>query len=143
MSTPIKDDYIYILNDTSSSESERDRLDAQHEICNDIMRNELLPSHIQGGLMDLSLSRGPKVLDVAMARVLPQNAGLVGLDYDPTKFLSPPLLAKNITLREADMYYPFQEDLIGQFDVVTTRLITLAIEAGLVKTLMTLLRPGG
>lgn len=156
MSTPIKDDSIYILNDGSSSESERDRLDEQHEICNDILRNELLPSHIQGELEVSSPSRAPKVVDVAtgsaswlraMARILPPNAELVGLDYDPTKFPSRSLLAKNITLREADMYCPFAGDLIGQFDVVHVRLITFAIKAGqgaeLVKNMTTLLRPGG
>ncbi|RYP59782.1 hypothetical protein DL769_008400 [Monosporascus sp. CRB-8-3] len=156
MSAPIKDDSIYILNDGSSSESERERLDAQHDICNDIMRNELLPPHIQAELLASSSSRAPKVLDVAtgsaawlraMAKLLPPDAELVGLDYDPTKFPPPSLLASNITLREADMYRPFPGDLVRQFDVVHARLITFALKAGqgaeLVKNLMTLLRPGG
>ncbi|KAI1128451.1 hypothetical protein F5Y10DRAFT_240404 [Nemania abortiva] len=156
MAALIKDDSIYILNDGSSSESERDRLDVQHEICNDVMRNELLPSHIQRELLDLSSSRAPKVLDVAtgsaswlraIVKLLPPSAELVGLDYDPTKFPSPSLLTDNITLKEADMYRPFPKDLVGQFDVVHVRFIHFALKVGqgaeLVKNLMTLLRPGG
>jgi SAM-dependent methyltransferase len=156
MSVPIKDDSIYILNNGSSSESERNRLDVQHEICNDIMRNKLLPPHIQAELLALSSTRAPKVLDVAtgsaawlhaMANILPPNAELVGLDYDPTKFPPPSSLASNITLRAGDMYQPFPGDLVGQFDVVHVRLISFALKAGqgaeLVKNLMTLLRPGG
>lgn len=156
MSAPNKGDSIYVLNDGSSSHLERDRLDVQHEICNDVMRDELLPSHIQAELLASSSSRAPKVLDVAtgsaswlraMAKLLPPKAELVGLDYDPTKFPPPSLLAGNITLREADMYRPFPGDLIGHFDVVHARLITFALKAGqgaeLVKNLMTLLRPGG
>lgn len=156
MPAPTKDDSIYILNNGSTSEWERDRLDMQHEICNDAMRNELLPPHIQAELLAISSSRVPRVLDVAtgsaawlraMAKVLPPEAELVGVDYDPTKFPPASLLANNITLREADMYRPFPEDLVGQFDVVHARLITFALKAGqgaeLVKNLMTLLRPGG
>ncbi|KAI0377160.1 hypothetical protein F5Y04DRAFT_285106 [Hypomontagnella monticulosa] len=151
-----QDDSIYILNDGSSPESESKRLDAQHDICNDVMRNELLPSYIQAELLALPPSRAPKVVDVATgsaawlraaAKCLPPGAELVGIDYDPTKFPPPSLLSSNITLREADMYRPFPADLLGRFDVVHARLITFALKAGqgpeLVKNLMTLLRPGG
>jgi SAM-dependent methyltransferase len=153
MSVSTKDGSIYILNDGSSSEAEANRLDLQHHICNDILRGELLPPLIQA---ELSATSSPKVLDIAtgsaawlraIAKVLPLEAELVGLDYDPTKFPSPSLLSSNITLREADMYKPFPADLLGQFDVVHARLITLAVKAGsgpgLVKNLTTLLRPGG
>ncbi|KAI1818408.1 S-adenosyl-L-methionine-dependent methyltransferase [Poronia punctata] len=153
MTAIAKDASIYILND-ESAKTESDRLDDQHEICNEIMRGELLPPHIRDEL--LKTTSRPKVVDVAtgssawlraMAKTLPDDAELVGLDYDPSKFPPAASLPSNMTLREADMYRSFDEDLIGRFDVVHVRLINLALKAGqgvqVLQNLMTLLRPGG
>lgn len=142
---------VYFLN-AGAAEAERERLNKQHRLFDDIMNNELLPPHITSALS--TSPEPPKILEIAtgtavwlteLAKTLPADAELVGLDYDTSKF--PPSLPSNITLRQANMYEPFPSDLLGKFDVVNVRLIIFALKVGqgtdLVKNLMTLLRPGG
>jgi ubiquinone/menaquinone biosynthesis C-methylase UbiE len=150
MLTSNETESIYILN-AGSAQSEHDRLNAQHRLFDDMMQNDLLPQHIAS-----SLPTHPKILELAtgtaiwlteMAKTLPPNAEFVGLDFDTSKFPSASSLPPNITLRKANMYEPFPDDLLGKFDVVNVRLILFALKEGtgldLVKNLMTLLKPGG
>ncbi|KAI8632711.1 hypothetical protein F5Y19DRAFT_418601 [Xylariaceae sp. FL1651] len=144
---------IYILN-AGSAQLEHDRLNTQHCLFDDMMQNQLLPPHIDSALT--ASPTPPKILEIAtgtavwlssIAKTLPSDAELVGLDFDTTKFPPSASLAPNITLRKANMYEPFPSDLLGKFDVVNVRLIIFALKKGsgteLVKNLMTLLKPGG
>ncbi|KAH8168139.1 hypothetical protein CIB48_g27 [Xylaria polymorpha] len=146
-------DSIYILN-AGSAESEHERLNRQHVLFDDMMENNLLPPHIATSLN--ASTTAPKILEVAtgtavwlqeVAKILPSEAEFVGLDFDTSKFPLASSLPRNITLRKANMYEPFPDDLIGKFDVVNVRLIIFALKDGLgvdlVKNLMTLLKPGG
>ncbi|KAI3318859.1 hypothetical protein HD806DRAFT_511177 [Xylariaceae sp. AK1471] len=141
---------IYFLN-AGSAQSEHHRLNVQHHLFNDIMQGDLLPPHIAA-----ALDASPRVLEIAtgtaiwlteIAKTLTQDAELVGLDFDTSKFPPPSSLPPNITLRQANMYEPFPSDLLGRFDVVNVRLIIFALKKGhgtdLVRNLMTLLKPGG
>ncbi|KAI1359099.1 hypothetical protein F5Y08DRAFT_320453 [Xylaria arbuscula] len=142
---------VYFLND-GAAEAERERLNRQHRLFDDMMNNELLPPHIATALSESPTP--PKILEIAtgtavwlmdVAKTLSADAEFVGLDYDKSKF--PPSLPPNITLRQANMYEPFPSDLLGKFDVVNVRLIIFALKDGegieLAKNLMTLLKPGG
>lgn len=142
-----------MLND-GSAQSEHDRLNLQHALLDDIMRNDLLPPHIASALS--ASSTPPKILEIAtgtavwlsdVAKTLSPDAELVGLDFDTSKFPEPSTLAPNISLRQANMFKPFASDLLGQFDVVNVRLIVFALKAGdgigLAKNIMSLLKPGG
>ncbi|KAI0431740.1 hypothetical protein F5Y09DRAFT_303708 [Xylaria sp. FL1042] len=142
---------VYFLN-AGAAQSEHDRLNRQHRLFDDMMQNDLLPPHIASSLS--ASPTPPNILEIAtgtavwlseVAKTLPADAELVGLDYDTSKF--PPSHAPNITLRQANMYEPFPEDLLGKFDVVNVRLIIFALKVGqgtdLVRNLMTLLKPGG
>ncbi|KAI0903410.1 hypothetical protein F4823DRAFT_618674 [Ustulina deusta] len=142
---------VYFLN-AGAAKLEHDRLNRQHRLFDDMMQNDLLPPHIASSLS--TSSTPPKILEIAtgtavwlseIAKTLPPDAELVGLDYDTSKF--PSSLAPNITLRQANMYEPFPSDLLGKFDVVNVRLIVFALKEGqgteLVTNLMTLLKPGG
>ncbi|GAW24526.1 hypothetical protein ANO14919_141130 [Xylariales sp. No.14919] len=142
---------IYFLN-AGAAQAEQDRLNRQHRLFDDMMQNDLLPPHIASALA--TSPTPPKVLEIAtgtavwlteVAKTLRPDAEFVGLDYDTSKF--PTSLPPNITLRQADMFKPFPSDLLGKFDVVNVRLIIFALKEGqgtdLVKSLMTLLKPGG
>ncbi|KAJ2992242.1 hypothetical protein NUW58_g2232 [Xylaria curta] len=144
---------IYFLN-AGSAQSEDERLNTQFYLFNDAVRNELLPQHISSSLS--ASSAPPKIMEIAtgtgiwlseLAKTLPPDAELVGLDYDTSKFPPTSSLTPNITLRHADMYEPFPSDLLGKFDVVHVRLVIFAMKDGygarLAKNLMTLLKPGG
>ncbi|GAP87194.2 putative methyltransferase domain-containing protein [Rosellinia necatrix] len=145
---------IYMLNAGAAAQTEHDRLNMQHSVCNDAMENDLLPPHIASSLS--ASSTPPKILEIAtgtgvwlieVAKTLSPDAELVGLDFDTSKFPIPAALASNITLRQANMFEPFPSDLLGRFDVVNVRLIVFALKEGqgidLAKNLMTLLKPGG
>ncbi|KAI1741934.1 hypothetical protein F4680DRAFT_464239 [Xylaria scruposa] len=144
---------IYLLND-GSAEPEQVRLNRQHRLFDDIMQNDLLPPHIASSLD--SSSTPPKIVEIAtgsaiwlldIAKTFSPDAELVGIDLDTSKFPSASDLPPNITLRQANMFEPFPNDLIGKFDVVNMRLIVFALKEGygteLVRNLMTLLKPGG
>ncbi|RYP35499.1 hypothetical protein DL768_010994 [Monosporascus sp. mg162] len=144
---------MYMLN-SGSAQLEHDRLNLQHYLFNDIMQGDLLPPHIASAL-DAS-STPPRVLEIAtgsaiwlteIAKTLPHDAELVGLDYDTSRFPHSSSLPSNITLRKADMYEPFPSDLLGRFDVVHVRMILFGLKEGhgtdLMRNLMTLLKPGG
>ncbi|KAI0547521.1 hypothetical protein F4679DRAFT_586395 [Xylaria curta] len=144
---------IYLLND-GSAESEQGRLNRQHHLFDDIMQNDLLPPHIASSL-DTS-STPPKIIEIAtgsaiwlldIAKTFSPDAELVGIDFDTSKFPSASDLPPNITLRQANMFESFPNDLVGKFDVVNVRLIVFALKEGcgieLVRNLMTLLKPGG
>ncbi|KAI1326791.1 hypothetical protein F5Y16DRAFT_374048 [Xylariaceae sp. FL0255] len=146
-------DSIYILND-GSAQTEHERLNRQHVLFMEILENDLLPPHIKSSLA--ASTQPPKVLDLAtgtgiwllsVAKELPSDAELVGLDFDTTKFPPPAELPNNVSLRKANMFEPFPDELLGTFDVVNVRLIIFALKAGdgldLVKNIMTLLKPGG
>ncbi|KAI1272153.1 hypothetical protein F5Y07DRAFT_392211 [Xylaria sp. FL0933] len=147
----VESESVYFLN-AGAAQSEHDRLNRQHRLFDDMMHNELLPPHIASALS--ASPTPPKILEIAtgtaiwlseVAKTLPPDAELVGLDYDTSKF--PPSHAPNITLRQANMYEPFPDNLLGKFDVVNVRLIIFALKEGqgthLVRNLMTLLKPGG
>ncbi|KAI0195669.1 S-adenosyl-L-methionine-dependent methyltransferase [Xylaria flabelliformis] len=144
---------IYLLND-GSAESEQGRLNRQHRLFDDIMQNDLLPPQVASSL-DAS-STPPKIVEIAtgsaiwlldIAKTFSPDAELVGIDFDTSKFPSASDLPPNITLRQANMFEPFPNDLVGKFDVVNVRLIVFALKEGygidLVRNLMTLLKPGG
>ncbi|KAI0808703.1 hypothetical protein GGR55DRAFT_679924 [Xylaria sp. FL0064] len=125
---------VYFLN-AGAAQSEHDRLNRQHRLFDDMMHNDLLPPHIASSL--LASPTPPKILEIAtgtaiwlseVAKTLPPDAELVGLDYDTSKF--PSSHAANITLRQANMYKPFPDDLLGKFDVVNVRLIIFALKEG-------------
>ncbi|KAK5636175.1 hypothetical protein RRF57_011887 [Xylaria bambusicola] len=142
---------VYFLN-AGTAESEHERLNRQHHLFDDMMYNDLLPPHISSALSNsptppniIEIATGTAIWLTEIAKTLPADAELVGLDYDTSKFS--PSLPSNITLRQADMYEPFPNDLLGRFDVVNVRLIIFALKEGqgtdLVRNLMTLLKPGG
>ncbi|KAI1259441.1 hypothetical protein F5Y18DRAFT_433251 [Xylariaceae sp. FL1019] len=153
MTTSGETDSIYVLND-GSSEAEHERLNLQHRLFDDIMQNTLLPPHIHSSITETS--KAPKVLDLAtgtgiwltsVAKTLPPDSELVGLDFDTSKFPPAGSLPPNITLSKGNIFEPFPADLHGRFDVVNVRLILLALKVGdgtaLMKNVMSLLKPGG
>ncbi|KAJ3579230.1 hypothetical protein NPX13_g1340 [Xylaria arbuscula] len=117
---------MYMLN-SGSSQAERDRLDVQHHLFNEIMQGHLLPPHI---IAELNASPAPpKVLEMAtgsavwlteVAKLLPSEAELVGLDYDTSRFPLSSSLPPNVKLCKGDMYEPFPNGLLGKFDVLVT-----------------------
>ncbi|KAI1352736.1 hypothetical protein F5Y01DRAFT_324023 [Xylaria sp. FL0043] len=144
---------MYMLN-SGSAQVEHDRLNVQHHLFNDIMQGDLLPPHIASALN--AAPTPPKILEMAtgsaiwlteVAKTLPSNAELVGLDYDTSRFPPPSSLPSNITLAKGDMYEPFSSDLLGKFDVVHVRMILFGLKDGrgteVAKNLLTLLKPGG
>jgi len=148
-----KDESIYFLN-AGSPEAEHRRLNTQHFVFTDIMQEDLLPPHIASSLA--ASPTPPKILDLAtgsaiwlveIAKTLPPEAELVGVDLDTSKFPPASSLPSNISLQTANIHEPFPEELLGKFDVVHLRLIIFALKDGLgidlVKNLMTLLKPGG
>ncbi|KAI1357939.1 hypothetical protein F5Y08DRAFT_333515 [Xylaria arbuscula] len=144
---------MYMLN-SGSSQAERDRLDVQHHLFNEIMQGHLLPPHI---IAELNASPAPpKVLEMAtgsavwlteVAKLLPSEAELVGLDYDTSRFPLSSSLPPNVKLCKGDMYEPFPNGLLGKFDVVHVRMILFGVKEGrgieVARNLLTLLKPGG
>ncbi|KAI0508254.1 hypothetical protein F5B22DRAFT_659718 [Xylaria bambusicola] len=144
---------MYMLN-SGSSQVEHDRLNVQHHLFNDIMQGHLLPPHIISALD--AQPTPPKILEMAtgsaiwlteVAKTLPAEAELVGLDYDTSRFPPPSSLPPNIKLGKGDMYEPFSSDLLGNFDVVHVRMILFGVKEGrgpeVARNLLTLLKPGG
>ncbi|TGJ84544.1 hypothetical protein E0Z10_g4250 [Xylaria hypoxylon] len=146
---------LYILNESTKNgiKQETVRLELQHRFCDDIMNNELLPSHITNQLAE---TPSPRVCDIAtgtaiwlkdLAETLPASAELVGLDFDVSKFPEPEALPSNIRLGFVDAYEPFPEEFQNRFDVVHLRHFILATKRDhgvpLVQNLLSLLRPGG
>ena len=151
-------DSIYILN-AGGADAERERLDIQHTLFTDIVYKQLLPPHIAAELASLPPSRPPRVCELGtgsaawlrdLAKVLPASAELVGIDSDTSKFPAKDdadPLPPNVRLLQGDMYGPFDEDLLGRFDVVHVRLVVCALRKGtgpaLARAALSLLRPGG
>ncbi|KAI1810827.1 hypothetical protein GGS20DRAFT_579569 [Poronia punctata] len=146
-------DTIYFLN-AGSPDAEHDRLNTQHHVFTAIMQDDLLPPQVASAIA--TLSTPPKILDIAtgsaiwlreIAKTLPAESELIGVDLDTSKFPPADSLPSNITLRTANMHEPFPEEMLGKFDVVHIRLIIFALKenlgADLAKNLMTLLKPGG
>lgn len=153
MATESIPESMYMLN-SGSSQVERDRLNVQHHLFNEIMQGHLLPPHIIAELD--AASTPPKILEMAtgsavwlteVAKTLPADAELVGLDYDTSRFPPPSSLPPNLKLGKGDMYEPFPDDLLGKFDVVHVRMILFGVKEGrgleVARNLLTLLKPGG
>ncbi|KAJ8120708.1 hypothetical protein ONZ43_g2653 [Nemania bipapillata] len=149
------DDSVYALNVPAETgmEEECDRLNFQHHFFDDVMHNELLPSHIAS---QLATNPAPRICEVAtgtgiwlrdLSKTLPASAELVGLDFDITKFPKPEELPPNVKLDFGNTYEPFPEKFQNYFDVVNMRFFLFAVKrdggVALAQHLLSLLRPGG
>ncbi|KAI1170673.1 hypothetical protein F4777DRAFT_103028 [Nemania sp. FL0916] len=148
-------DTLYLVNDAAHDgvEQEKGRLDFQHHVFDDMMRNELLPPHIAS---EIAANPSPRICDIAagsaiwlkeLAKTLPKTAGLFGLDFDASRFPKPDTLPPNITLGFGNAFEPFPEELRNSFDVVNLRFFLFAVKKDqgvpLIQNLLSLVRPGG
>ncbi|KAM0350632.1 hypothetical protein ACHAPU_003118 [Fusarium lateritium] len=143
---------IYTLNNGKKG-IEENRLSYQHN-CWWRITKTLIPSSIKFHLD--SLGHPPAVADVGtgtgiwlrdLAREVNSSARLDGFDIDTSKFLPPKDLPGNVKLSLGDVFEPIPKNLVGQYDLVHSRLLTAVLRAGdwepVAKNLMSLLRPGG
>ncbi|KAF4464151.1 methyltransferase domain-containing [Fusarium albosuccineum] len=143
---------IYILNNGEKG-VEENRLTYQHGLFLK-MTKTLIPSKIKSHLT--SLGRVPAVADIGagtgiwlrdLAAELPNESRLDGYDVDQSKFLPSQDLPSNVKLSFGEVFEPFPQGLIGQYDLVHVRLLMFALKAdqwvSAAENLRTLLRPGG
>ncbi|KAM0560105.1 hypothetical protein ACHAPJ_004065 [Fusarium lateritium] len=143
---------IYTLNNGEKG-VEENRLSYQHNAFRKLTKT-LIPANIKSHLE--SLDRAPTVADVGtgtgiwlrdFAPELSGDARLDGYDIDGSKFLPPGDLPSNVKLDFGDVFEPFPQELIGQYDLVHVRLLMVALKTDewepAARNLRTLLRPGG
>ncbi|KAJ5489788.1 hypothetical protein N7539_004678 [Penicillium diatomitis] len=79
-----------------------------------------------------------------ISRELPSSCQLQGFDISAARFPDRQTLFSNVTLFEHDMFKPFAEDFMGDYDVVHVRLMIVALSSNqwamAVQDLMTFLR---
>ncbi|KAF4964598.1 hypothetical protein FSARC_7504 [Fusarium sarcochroum] len=143
---------IYTLNNGEKGVEEY-RLTYQHSMFWKITKT-LIPANIKTHLE--SLDHAPAIADVGagtgvwlrdFAPEVSSDARLDGYDIDESKFLPSENLPSNVKLYFGDVFKPFPQELIGQYDLVHVRLLMVALKADewepAARNLKTLLKPGG
>ena len=77
---------------------------------------------------------------IELARKLPSACILDGFDISPSQFPAQEYLPGNISLHVADAFADPSEPLLGKYDVVHVRSLTLVVKAGDPKPLLRNLR---
>jgi len=102
------------------------------------------PTHY-ARIADVATGTGIWLVDIAQS--LPPSVQLEGFDISLTQCPVRAWLPDNIKLHKWDMFTEPPEDLVGRFDIVHIRLVTLVIKDNnpvpLITNLRKLLKPGG
>ncbi|KAJ5817493.1 hypothetical protein N7447_007501 [Penicillium robsamsonii] len=130
-------------------ETEAERLDEQYSLHGLNLGYDLHPTIVK------RLPPGARIADIAtgtgiflrqIAPIFPK-AALHGYDISPALFPPNSTLEANIDLRVLDAKHPIPSELIGYYDVVHVRNISMGLMPdewpALVTNLVTLLKPGG
>ncbi|OLN96302.1 Demethylmenaquinone methyltransferase 2 [Colletotrichum chlorophyti] len=143
---------LYPLNE-GDLDTERQRLDSNHYKVRMPLCGGLCPPHI---LQHLKSLPSPRVIELAagtgvwlrdLADHLPASASLVGVDMDAVKFPPAAELPPNMTMMQQNALKPFPDDMLGTFDMVHIRLISMGLKKEdwevVARNIYTLLKPGG
>ncbi|PHH68916.1 hypothetical protein CDD82_188 [Ophiocordyceps australis] len=144
---------VYTLDKGGVQDDEVQRLNAQHPIITAVT-GSLMP-HVVRKHLD-ALGRRPAVADIgtgtgiwlqSIAKDLPSDAQLDGYDISSTVFPKAPWQPANMRLIEANALEPFDDEVLGSYDVVHVRLMAYCLAREqwqlLARNLVPLLRPGG
>ena len=77
---------------------------------------------------------------IELARKLPSACILDGFDISPSQFPAKEYLPRNISLHIADAFAEAPESLLGKYDVVHVRSLTLVVKGGDPKPLLRILK---
>ncbi|KAG5964824.1 hypothetical protein E4U57_004849 [Claviceps arundinis] len=135
----------------SRHQSENDRLNIQHAIIKSIMGGKLLmaPVNLERPnlrILDSGTAQANWLLD--LAGLVPSTAQLTGTDIAPEQFPLPSQRPPNMTLQKQSIFDPWNEAMLGSFDVVHQRFVLAACQSDehgrrAVANLLALTKPGG
>ncbi|KAG6039055.1 hypothetical protein E4U19_007553 [Claviceps sp. Clav32 group G5] len=135
----------------SRHQSENDRLNIQHALIKSIMGGKLLmaPVNLERPdlrILDSGTAQANWLLD--LAALVPSTAQLTGTDIAPEQFPLPSQRPLNMTLQKQSIFDPWNETMLGSFDVVHQRFVLAACQSDehgrrAVANLLALTKPGG